>query len=685
MLFQIKTCLQIAPPTSRPQTPRNSLHPNQNKASFVLQTIYTLNMDRIESLCMQSVFESWLMTSDATASRIDKWAFESGRASENSTAPSEHSNWMNESGLDGFIRLFQPPEQRRIGHALDLIARDRKINGSSPLDEGDATDGVIAINGVYSFNAIVALLKYAANNGPALHQFAHATLIRAASDALDSMDACHDLSNSKVEIIHREVGRFVDKRKRDAFDSVFVYPTAAMMDRVGCCDDEQQQRLLLHGANTYLALIEASLRVVGSRRAHLNDAVTGVYPFLDKSAHLNDHEWARLNSHVRDTSKVGQKVPSSLFDPLPSDLRNFEVAHTCLQYAFPEGFASAIDVDGNEIVPQVRPKKPTEVEQKSVFSADGFTHTAGSLARTILNSPTKRKQILPYLQSYMSHFTAKATLEPLWNHLCEAGLIESVLQPIFECMDESTLPQQTSEIEDVANEKSERFVMNIGFTITTHAYTTATHSYMEGQEEDEINDTASVFSSASVPASTMRSRTNSVTETEDDVINNTAPGNGYNPHGTLTESVSAAVEAPMDVKAWVFGAGLHCRTGFRMDRFKKILDFAGVTNPDVDVFADEEEDGFEDEDEEGLEAEGEEDQEEIDQTRDDEVLPLEDEQKETIHAVMKQLVDTLRSIGAYDDINNDENDESEMEVDEWGWNDDGDEDEDESDALKLVL
>ncbi|KAJ3223957.1 hypothetical protein HDU78_011121 [Chytriomyces hyalinus] len=139
----------------------------------------------------------------------------------------------------------------------------------------------------------------------------------------------------------------------------------------------------------------------------------------------------------------------------------------------------------------------------------------------------------------------------------------------------------------------------------------------------------------------------------------------------------------MDVKAWVFGAGLHCRTGFRMDRFKKILDFAGVTNPDVDVFADEEDDFEEDEDEEGVE--GEADEEEIDQTRDDEVLPLEDEQKETIHAVMKQLVDTLRSIGAYDDINNDEDDESEMDVDEWSWNDDGDEDEDESDALKLVL
>ncbi|KAJ3235925.1 hypothetical protein HDU77_011873 [Chytriomyces hyalinus] len=643
-------------------------------------------MDRIESLCMQSVFESWLMTSDATASRIDKWAFESGRASENS-ASSEHLKWMNESGLDGFIRLFQPPEQRRIGHALDLIARDRKINGSSPSDEEDATDSVIAKNGVYSFNAIVALLKHAANNGPAWHQFAHATLIRAASDALDAMDACHDLSNSKVEIIHREVGRFVDKRKRDAFDSVFVYPTLAMMDRVGFCDDEQQQRLLLHGANTYLALIEASLRVVGSRRAHLNDVVTGVYPFLDKSAHLNDHEWARLNAHVRDTSKVGQKVPSSLFDPLPSDFRNLEVAHSCLQYAFPEGFASAIDVDGNEIVPQTCPKKPTEVEQKSVFSSDGFTHTAGSLARTILNSPTKRKQILPYLQSYMSHFTAKATLEPLWNHLCEAGLIESVLQPIFECMDESTQPDPTqqaaaTEIEVVANEKSERFVMNIGFTITTHAYTTATHSYMEGQEEDEIKDTASVSSSASVPASTMRSRTNSFTETEDDVINNTVAGNGYNPHGTLTESVSAAVEAPMDVKAWVFGAGLHCRTGFRMDRFKKILDFAGVTNPDVDVFADEEDDFEEDEDEEGVEVDAEEGQdEEIDQ-----ILPLEDEQKETIHAVMKQLVDTLRSIGAYDDINNDEDDdESEMDVDEWSWNDDGDEDEDESDALKLVL
>ncbi|KAJ3387899.1 hypothetical protein HDU80_011813 [Chytriomyces hyalinus] len=56
-----------------------------------------------------------------------------------------------------------------------------------------------------------------------------------------------------------------------------------------------------------------------------------------------------------------------------------------------------------------------------------------------------------------------------------------------------------------------------------------------------------------------------------------------------------------------------------------ILDFAGVTNPDVDIFADEKDDFGEDEDEEGVEVQAEEGQdEEIDQTRDEEVLPLGD-------------------------------------------------------------
>ncbi|KAJ3067968.1 hypothetical protein HDU98_008861, partial [Podochytrium sp. JEL0797] len=158
------------------------------------------------------------------------------------------------------------------------------------------------------------------------------------------------------------------------------------------------------------------------------------------------------------------------------------------------------------------------------------------------DEPELKRQMAPYLDLFYSLFSAESMLEPFWEFLVQEGLIESCLQPVFESYLDADkegpvhLPSNPPLIRNNPFLDAVEIAIDLGgSSFGSNATTLFSHS------------------STPTPTSTLSPQKTSL------LI-----------HDWLY--VSPASASPFTMHA----------LEFRYDRFKNLLDFAGLTNPDVE-------------------------------------------------------------------------------------------------------
>ncbi|KAJ3140840.1 hypothetical protein HK100_008856 [Physocladia obscura] len=253
--------------------------------------------------------------------------------------------------------------------------------------------------------AVVKLLHAAQGGMVALaqvHDLGARIVVSAASRLLAPYVPYAD-STPAASLFHDAALRFATLYKAKVFDKVFLEPTRLIFR----ARREQDSCVDLHGASFYLHLLErATGACVGEKPPLLIDSVQGVFPFLDRSI-VSQHVYDLIYSHISNPANLND----SFFEYPENDPEFLLAAESFI--APPDSLFATPPLD--------------DCEDENIDK-----NTVAASVNEILQTPALLDAFQPYVDIFMSYFSANHVLEPLYNHIVNAGLIESVLQPVFD-------------------------------------------------------------------------------------------------------------------------------------------------------------------------------------------------------------------------------------------------------------
>ncbi|KAJ3350011.1 hypothetical protein HDU83_009952 [Entophlyctis luteolus] len=280
---------------------------------------------------------------------------------------------------------------------LDGDSTRRSARDKDDLDDGGGHNCIQEDRDDEDDNGHLLMLTRAAVQGAAALHHCASSLIIAAAARLAPPYCPFPNELSATELLFLASVRFMDAWKVDVFHTVWIAPTQFIFDAV-YPDEENSTSVEVHGSNLYLALIDAMLGIKCLKSPYLQDSVKGVFPFLNKSL-VGETVHDFIFAHISDPSNIGK--------PIPMPPESFDLVRAA------ESFIAPAD---------------------SLFAIrdDDVTYTVEKALADILSDASSVDALQPYMRVFASYFSGEVVLEPLWLHLVESGLIESVVQPIFE-------------------------------------------------------------------------------------------------------------------------------------------------------------------------------------------------------------------------------------------------------------
>jgi len=192
----------------------------------------------------------------------------------------------------------------------------------------------------------------------------------------------------KTELVEA-VYEFLDEVKRSAFETAFIQP-AEIVFRLNH-DTVMMDDVNIHGLNVYLLILEKVLGIKFPITPLEHDQMTGIVAFLDKSV-IDEMALEEVETYLSDTKNFGKAWRMKdhyrhKFCKLPGNAKNIFI---------------------------VPGQSPIQVA---------------------LNAQSLRpKELKPYLENFVQFLEPSFLFPLLLNHLNEAELITSVLQPLYEEM-----------------------------------------------------------------------------------------------------------------------------------------------------------------------------------------------------------------------------------------------------------
>ncbi|ORY53422.1 hypothetical protein BCR33DRAFT_732327 [Rhizoclosmatium globosum] len=310
---------------------------------------------------------------------------------------------------------------------------------------------------------------------------------------------------------------FFANHKQRVFDLVFKDPTIWVLRSLNLSCSED------YSGDLYLALLDSLLGVKLNTRPNLNMPVSAVFPFLDARA-VGPVVLDLLKEYMADPSNFG--VP---FDLYLSSLKSSDLLELADLEVEVESF---------------------HVPSDSVFWLDG-TITVQQMHDEILSDSTLLAQLEPYMEAYAYLCTPEIVLELFYAYLVDQGMIESVVDPVF-------------------------------------------HEFLEA----EAGDASSTMTLSDAPSPIHTSRSPTLFSTSPTSISfepssplhasiSSSPTTLFSPSYTFTtpsftHNTHNHHEINLSISSWVYpSTGCASKPVFRYDRFKELLDFAGVTNSEV--------------------------------------------------------------------------------------------------------
>lgn len=203
--------------------------------------------------------------------------------------------------------------------------------------------------------------------------------------ALDVSSGGSDVCDPKTALF--EAARIpIDEMKEIAFKSVFLEPTKMYFRAVG--DMTMEGDVEVHGSNTYLAVILATLGIKLPRAPFLEDGPNGVAAFADA---LHDDQ---LKNHLWNVDNKGKS------------------------------WDSVID-NGN--YPSISKRVP-----RNRFYVEG--RNAEAIAKNCVHKSNEaaQREIKPYLEAFVAHFTADQAADRLCNYFLYHDELRGYLSTVFE-------------------------------------------------------------------------------------------------------------------------------------------------------------------------------------------------------------------------------------------------------------
>ncbi|KAJ3282845.1 hypothetical protein HDU79_009615, partial [Rhizoclosmatium sp. JEL0117] len=310
---------------------------------------------------------------------------------------------------------------------------------------------------------------------------------------------------------------FFANHKQRVFDLVFKDPTIWVLRSLNLSCLED------YSADLYLALLDSLLGVKLNTRPNLNMPVSAVFPFLDARA---------VGPVVLDLLKEYMSHPSNFgvpFDVYLSALKSSDLLELADLEVEVESF---------------------HVPSDSVFWLDG-TITVQQMHDEILSDSTLLAQLEPYMEAYAYLCTPEIVLELFYAYLVDQGMIESVVDPVFH----EFLEAEAGDASSTMTLSETPSPMHTSRSPTLFSTSPTSISF-----EPSSPLHASISSSPTLFSPSYTSTTPSFTH------------NNTHTHHEINLSISS----------WVYpSTGCASKPVFRYDRFKELLDFAGVTNSEV--------------------------------------------------------------------------------------------------------